>query len=50
VGVVVEGRHLCMVMRGVEKENSHTVTSAMLGSFKDNPKTREEFLALIHDK
>jgi GTP cyclohydrolase I len=50
VGVVVEGRHLCMVMRGVEKENSHTVTSAMLGSFKDNPKTREEFLSLIREK
>ena len=50
VGVVIEGRHLCMAMRGVEKENSQTVTSAMLGSFKDNPKTREEFLSLIRAK
>ena len=50
VGVVVEERHLCMVMRGVEKQNSQTVTSAMLGSFRDNVQTREEFLSLIRDK
>jgi len=47
VGVVVEARHLCMVMRGVEKQNSQTVTSAMLGSFRENVQTREEFLSLI---
>src|SRR6202162_2476931 len=50
VGVVVEARHLCMVMRGVEKQNSQTVISAMLGAFRDNVETREEFLSLIKDK
>jgi len=47
VGVVIEARHLCMVMRGVEKQNSETITSAMLGAFRDNQQTRDEFLALI---
>ncbi len=47
VGVVCEARHLCMMMRGVEKQHSSTITSAMLGDFRDNPKTREEFLALV---
>jgi GTP cyclohydrolase I len=47
VGVVVEGVHLCMLMRGVEKQNSRAVTSAMLGSFRDCPMTRSEFLELI---
>ena len=50
VGVVVEARHLCMVMRGVEKQNSQTVTSAMLGAFRENVQTREEFLSLIREK
>jgi GTP cyclohydrolase I len=49
VGVVIEARHLCMVMRGVEKQNSHAVTSAMLGAFRENVQTREEFLSLIRD-
>ena len=47
VAVVVEAKHMCMVMRGVEKQNSTMVTSAMRGEFKNNPKTREEFLRLI---
>ncbi len=48
VGVVIEARHLCMMMRGVEKQNSVMVTSAMLGSFHNSPATRSEFLSLIH--
>jgi GTP cyclohydrolase IA len=50
VGVIIEARHLCMVMRGVEKQNSQTVTSAMLGAFRENVQTREEFLSLIREK
>jgi GTP cyclohydrolase I len=47
VGVVVECRHLCMMMRGVEKQNSVMTTSSVLGSFHDDPATRSEFLSLI---
>ena len=47
VAVVCEGTHLCMAMRGVEKQNSYTITSAMLGAFRDNARTRMEFLELI---
>jgi GTP cyclohydrolase I len=47
VGVVIEAMHFCMMMRGVEKQNSVAVTSCMLGSFRDQAQTREEFLSLI---
>jgi len=50
VGVVVEARHLCMMMRGVEKQHSSAVTSSMLGIFRDCAQTREEFLSLIRSK
>jgi GTP cyclohydrolase I len=46
VGVIMEGTHLCMSMRGVEKQNSVAITSAMLGTFQSDPRTRGEFLAL----
>jgi GTP cyclohydrolase I len=47
VGVVIEAKHLCMIMRGVEKQNSVAVTSAMLGVFRDEIETRQEFLSLV---
>jgi GTP cyclohydrolase I len=48
VGVVIEAYHLCMMMRGVEKQNSKTVTSALRGSFRNDGMTRDEFLRLVH--
>ena len=48
VGVVIEAVHLCMMMRGVEKQNSSTITSALRGRFRDCPMTRDEFLRLAH--
>ncbi len=48
VGVVIDAAHLCMMMRGIEKQNSRTVTSALRGAFRDDPKTRDEFLRLAH--
>jgi GTP cyclohydrolase I len=50
VGVLIEARHLCMMMRGVEKQNSTMVTSSVLGVFRDNLATREEFLTLVGRK
>ena len=50
VGVVIEAKHLCMMMRGVEKQNSVMTTSVMLGAFRKNSATRSEFLSLIRDK
>ncbi|GAC1621667.1 MAG: GTP cyclohydrolase I FolE [Candidatus Acidiferrum sp.] len=50
VGVIIEARHLCMQMRGVEKQHGQAVTSAMLGSFRHNKQTRDEFLALVRSK
>jgi GTP cyclohydrolase I len=47
VGVIVEAQHMCMMMRGVAKQNSSMKTSAMLGSFRSDQKTREEFLSLL---
>ena len=47
VAVILEAQHLCMMMRGIEKQHSHTVTSAMLGVFKTQQQTRNEFLSLI---
>ena len=50
VGVVIEARHLCMMMRGVEKQHSSAVTSSMLGSFRNEENTRQEFLSLLKQK
>src|SRR5689334_5031533 len=50
VGVVIEAYHLCMMMRGVEKQNSKTITSAVRGSFRDDARTRQEFLYLAHGR
>jgi GTP cyclohydrolase IA len=50
VAVVIEAQHLCMIMRGVEKQNSVAVTSSMLGAFKDDQNTRNEFLNLVHKR
>jgi GTP cyclohydrolase I len=50
VGVIIEARHLCMQMRGVEKQHGQAVTSAMLGEFRNNKQTRDEFLSLVRQK
>ncbi|HXK56033.1 MAG TPA: GTP cyclohydrolase I FolE [Gammaproteobacteria bacterium] len=49
VGVIIEAKHLCMMMRGVEKQNSLMKTSMMRGTFRTNPRTRDEFLQLVSD-
>ena len=48
VGVVVEARHLCTMMRGIEKQNTEVITSSVLGSFRSSAATRAEFLSLVH--
>lgn len=50
VAVTIEAKHMCMMMRGVEKQNSVMKTSVMLGRFRENPQTRNEYLSLIHDR
>ena len=50
VGVVIEAQHLCMMMRGVEKQNSYAITSALLGRFRDDARTRAEFINLIQHR
>jgi GTP cyclohydrolase I len=47
VGVIIEAQHLCMMMRGVEKQNSIMITSSVLGSFREDQKTREEFMSFV---
>jgi GTP cyclohydrolase I len=50
VGVMIEAKHLCMMMRGVEKQNSEMITSSVVGTFRDSAATREEFLALVGNR
>lgn len=50
VAVICEARHFCMMMRGVEKQHSGTITSAMLGAFRENKETRDEFLSLVQQR
>jgi GTP cyclohydrolase I len=50
VGVIVEAKHLCMMMRGVQKQNTFAITSSLRGVFESNPKTRSEFMDLIRHR